>query len=509
MEVFPMNASNEMLPRNLITILVAGINLVAGAACGDVAEEEETDDVASVQSSLYATASDSTIAQAFRPRFKFGSTECWPLTFQEISSTASSSERDGLKSKCKGSYDSNFVVFASVKHPSGVYASYWDDESFRVTYGVAFGKQNSSINTVDEAILDLFTDTGEHGEDKQYATVDVVGGAVSSVWADLHAGSYTRVKSQLTMHSADRVTVWPGKYYHAFNLVTDRTSVCDGSFDDALEAVCSVSCLFGSSCGGGYDEVTNFGDDVGDSYQGDGKLVMVDDVCAATGTSYTSPDGITYSGTQLDALKAFIGCDGSSTAGVWDGYLKSKAQYSSPYSLKGCDSGNTAGGDICNGSVFGSSDTWTTFSGSNRYIEPTVVGNADVDYSAGSAFNDMLSAFKAPSSITIRTGSRVDAVSVTYTDGKVKSHGGTGGSAHTISGLDTDPVVSVYMCEGSKDGAERAGHIKLTTLSGRTLSGGSGSSNCKTIAPSNKKLYGFYGRSGSEMDVLGTYWGNR
>jgi hypothetical protein len=504
-----MNPSNKMLPRNLVVILTAGINLMVGAGCVGVADEEETEGVGSAESSLYATASASSIAQAFRPRFKFGSTECWPLSFQEISPTASASDRDGLKNKCKGSYDPNFVIFASVKRPSGGYAPYWSGESFRVTYGVAFGKQNSSINAIDKAILDLFTDTGEHGEDKQYVTVDVVNGAFTSAWADLHAGSYTRVKSQLSMFSDNRVTVWPGKYYHALNLVTDRTSICDGSYDDALETVCAFSCAFGSSCGGGYDEVTNFGDDVGDSTQGDGKLVMVDDVCSTAGTSYTSPDGITYSGTQLDALKAFIGCDGSSTAGVWDGYLKSRTQYTAPYSLKGCDSGNTAGGNICNGSVFGENDTWQTWSGSNRYIEPAIVGNVDVDYGAGGPFNDMLSAFKPPSSITIRTGTRVDAVSVTYTDGIVKSHGGTGGSAHTITGLDTDPVVSVDMCEGSKDGKERAGHIKLTTLSGRTLSGGSGSSNCKTIAPANKRLYGFYGRSGGEMDVLGTYWGNR
>jgi hypothetical protein len=65
------------------------------------------------------------------------------------------------------------------------------------------------------------------------------------------------------------------------------------------------------------------------------------------------------------------------------------------------------------------------------------------------------------------------------------------------------------MCEATKDGQERAGHIKLTTKSGRTLSGGSGSGNCKTIAPENMQFYGFYGRSGTEVDVLGTYWGAR
>jgi hypothetical protein len=89
------------------------------------------------------------------------------------------------------------------------------------------------------------------------------------------------------------------------------------------------------------------------------------------------------------------------------------------------------------------------------------------------------------------------------------SHGGTGGTAQTLSGLDKDPVVSVELCEVTVDGRVHAGRVKLTTASGRTLAGGEGSQNCKTIAPPHHHLLGFYGRAGSEVDTLGTIWAEK
>lgn len=486
---------------------------------GETADEEP---VGEAKQATYANATTSAIAQAFRPRFNFGTTECWPLSFQEISSSASSTDRDALQSKCNSSYNDNFVVFASVQRATGSDSSYWSDDSFRVTYGVAFGQQNTSIGSGDAALFTaLGYDVGTHGEDAQYLVVDVVNGSFNSAWADAHRGYYSRVKSELTMHTDNRVTVWPGRYYHPLYLVIDRYGICENYSDveTKLQALCGLlSCNFGltpyNNCGGGYDELTNFGDDVGSTYSGDGKLVVVEDVCATTGNSYTSPDGITYSGSQLQALKGYIGCDGDSTDGVWSGsYFMSKTQYSSPYSLAGCKSGDTGGGDICNASAFGStsSDTWTTHAGSSRYLEPYVVGNADVDYAAGTPFNDMNQALSSysVSSATIRTGSRVDAVSLTYANGTTLSHGGTGGTAQTLTGLASDPIVSVYMCEGSTSGRERAGYINLMTLNGQSLSGGEGTSNCQYIHPSNKQLFGYFGRSGTELDVLGTLWKGR
>jgi hypothetical protein len=32
--------------------------------------------------------------------------------------------------------------------------------------------------------------------------------------------------------------------------------------------------------------------------------------------------------------------------------------------------------------------------------------------------------------------------------------------------------------------------------------------NCKTIAPSRKRFYGFYGRAGAAIDLAGTIWGD-
>ncbi|HVE82135.1 MAG TPA: jacalin-like lectin [Myxococcales bacterium] len=457
----------------------------------------------------FADASPAAIAQAFRPRINFNKTQrCWPLTYQEISPTASTSDRDGMKKRCNKSYNESFVMFASVKRPSSG-APGPAGESFRITYGVAFGWQTGSFTGLTQDLIDKFGDAGDHDQDAQYIVVDVVDGKAVSVWADLHQGHYARVRSQLTWHDGDHVVAWAGPYYNSLKLVSDTTSVCSvwSSVPTTLQALCAVPCKTGKSCGL-FDTLMNFGDKPDSDKQGDGKLVMVDDLCKEPGTSYKSPEGITYSGTQLDALKAYIGCKGTDTPGAWKGYFMKKPQYTEPYKLSGCDSGNKSGGTICNATLFAEGETWTTFADSNRVIDPTVAGNADVDYSAGAPFNDLPGTSEVPAAITVRGGNRIDAVSVTYQGGAVKSHGGTGGDAKKLDGLEKDPVVSVSMCEGSKDGRERAGSLKLTTRSGRSLSAGKGTSKCTTVAPPNKKLLGFYGRSGSEIDVLGTYWGN-
>ena len=76
--------------------------------------------IASLATALVAAAApDAAIAQAFRPRIHFNNAQrCWPLTYQEISPTASTSDRDGMKKRCNKSYNENFIMFASVKRPS-------------------------------------------------------------------------------------------------------------------------------------------------------------------------------------------------------------------------------------------------------------------------------------------------------------------------------------------------------------------------------------------------------
>lgn len=110
-----------------------------------------------------------------------------------------------------------------------------------------------------------------------------------------------------------------------------------------------------------------------------------------------------------------------------------------------------------------------------------------MDYSAGAPFNDIATIGSVPRSISIRTGRRVDKVSVVYA-ARTTSHGGEGGSIQTLDGLENDPVVAVEVCDGSKDGRMRVGHVKFVTQSGRYMEGGDGYSQCKYLQPSGKRF---------------------
>lgn len=305
-----------------------------------------------------SSAADIAVAQTFRPVLNLAKAQrCFPLSYHEIGEGASASERDGMKKRCNKSFNPDFVVFASVKRPSDAAPA----ETFRVTYGVSFGWQDGTFTGLTRDVIDLFADAGDHGEDAQYLVADVVGGSLVSVWADLHKGNYARVSSQLTIRDRTHVSAWAGAYYNSLKLVEDRSSVCSvwSAVPGGLQTLCAAPCKLGGKSCGEYDTLMNFGDPLGDAHQGMGKLVMVEDACKAS-ESYTSPDGVTYKGTRLAALKGFIGCSGASTLGAWSGYFMKKAQYTNPYGLAGCKSGNKSGGDICNASVFGASATWQT-----------------------------------------------------------------------------------------------------------------------------------------------------
>lgn len=504
-----------------MSLLAAGLTLAAGCESGDFDEMEDT--ASAEQASTWANASDITIAQTFRPRFRLRNDHnCWPLSFHEIATTANSSARNGMKSYCKKTRGGTFGVFASVQRAPQTAGTSVDNESFRVTYGVAFGNQESHLGELIDAIADLVDEeTGTHGEDAQYVVADIVNGKFTSAWADLHKGSLARSKSQLTMFNDNRVTVWPGKYYNSLRLVESTTTACD-FMDDGLSALAYVYCMdhcsfdiadwkWYGSCGGMVDYYMNFGDPVGADYQMDGSLIMVEDVCNTTGNSYTSPDNVTYTDTQLDALRAYIGCTGAPNP--WERTFKSKSQYADPYDLPGCQKGNTSGGNICYASNFGPNDTWTTTS-SNASFEPGTVGRSYPEKSTGDHFNDLLSINSvSPKEISIAYGERVDGIRLKYNINgveTVKSHGELQTShTHTITGLDTDPIVSVKLCEGTApNGSRRVGRIELTTAAGRKLSGGDGSYSCVTSAPAGQRLFGFYGREGASLDFLGTYWGS-
>lgn len=458
----------------------------------------------------YKHLADATIARIFRPRFKLSDgTRCYGLTFKEPGP---------LPDWCRKSYDPKFAVFAHVVRPPEGSTSSTDGNNFRIAYSIAFGWQEGTYTGATQAAISLVRDAGNHGDDAQYMVVDVVNGAVTSVWADMHAGYYTRARGELSMRNDHRVIAWVGKYYHPLKLIRETTSVCkpeadgwyglsDNVTNDGLRFLCAGTCGSSRSCMP-TDTILNWGDPSGEDYEADGQLVMVDEACKA-GKSYKSPDGETY--TNLNAIKGYLGCLNAQpyAAGLWKSSFKSQSVYTNTYGLEGCDRGDASAGSICNATHVGEGKKWVTSRPpNNMYMELVVAGSADVDYKAGTPFSDLEYINGRPRSITFRTGRRVDAVSTTYTDGGIQGHGGSGGSAITMNGLDTDPIVRVELCSAKKNGRVRVGHIKLKTYKGVMKEGGGGYDNCRTIAPYGKMLYGFYGRAGDEIDLLGTYWGD-
>lgn len=124
----------------------------------------------------------------------------------------------------------------------------------------------------------------------------------------------------------------------------------------------------------------------------------------------------------------------------------------------------------------------------------------------GTPFNDLetLTSTSALSTLTIRGGSRLDKVQTTLADGTVLGHGGTGGTAQSLTLNSGEYISSVALAEGSYNGNTRIFYFKATTSTGRTLSTGTSTSDAVTYtAPTGYKITGFYGNSGDEVDKLG------
>jgi endonuclease/exonuclease/phosphatase family metal-dependent hydrolase len=124
----------------------------------------------------------------------------------------------------------------------------------------------------------------------------------------------------------------------------------------------------------------------------------------------------------------------------------------------------------------------------------------------GTPFNDLetLDAGSTPKTFTIRTGNRVDNIGVTLSGGSVLTHGGAGGTARSLTLQTGEYVAEVTLNSGSYNGHTRIFYIKLVTNLGRTLAGGSQTSNTVTYtAPAGYKVAGFHGNSGNEVDKLG------
>ncbi|NNN31342.1 endonuclease, partial [Streptomyces sp. S3(2020)] len=110
----------------------------------------------------------------------------------------------------------------------------------------------------------------------------------------------------------------------------------------------------------------------------------------------------------------------------------------------------------------------------------------------------------------LRAGSRVDQMSVTLSNGTTLTHGGTGGTASSLTLASGEYVTTAYLCQAQKDGRTRIFYAKFTTSTGRTLAGGTTTSDCVTrTAPSGWQIAGFHGRTGDEVDKVGFIYTQR
>ncbi|WP_340384265.1 jacalin-like lectin [Streptomyces sp. SS7] len=130
----------------------------------------------------------------------------------------------------------------------------------------------------------------------------------------------------------------------------------------------------------------------------------------------------------------------------------------------------------------------------------------------GDYYNDITAvpAGGRASTIALRAGSRVDQLSVTLSNGTTLTHGGTGGTASSLTLGSGEYVTSAYLCQAQKDGRTRIFYAKFTTNLGRTLAGGTTTSDCVTrTAPGGWQIAGFHGRSGDEVDKVGFIYTQR
>ncbi|CAL9594289.1 jacalin-like lectin [Streptomyces sp. enrichment culture] len=127
----------------------------------------------------------------------------------------------------------------------------------------------------------------------------------------------------------------------------------------------------------------------------------------------------------------------------------------------------------------------------------------------GTAFNDAddLPAAPSPRTLTLRGAARLDAVSLTHADGTVLSHGGTGGTATSLTLAAGEHLTSVRLTRGQKDGRTRLFSASFGTDRGRAVSAGTPTADAATFtAPPGWQIVGFTGRSGSEVDKLGVLY---
>ncbi|ETO65128.1 hypothetical protein F444_17515, partial [Phytophthora nicotianae P1976] len=144
-------------------------------------------------------------------------------------------------------------------------------------------------------------------------------------------------------------------------------------------------------------------------------------------------------------------------------------------------------------------------------VEDSVQLSESIGGPHGNEFSDEAAATAGQTvgSITIRSGERVDGVSLNIKapTATTFTHGGTGGDANTLSiGVD-EYITSMEAHWGKKNDHTRIFYLSFGTSKGNTISGGTKTAESKSVtAPEGFQLGGFFGRGGDEIDMLGAIW---
>jgi endonuclease/exonuclease/phosphatase family metal-dependent hydrolase len=105
--------------------------------------------------------------------------------------------------------------------------------------------------------------------------------------------------------------------------------------------------------------------------------------------------------------------------------------------------------------------------------------------------------------IGLRAGRRVDQVNIALTSGASFVHGGTGGTAQSLTLANGEFVTRAELRANTVSGRTRIFWVRFTTSSGRAITGGTASGSSATFnAPSGWQIVGFHGRSGTELDKV-------
>jgi hypothetical protein len=124
----------------------------------------------------------------------------------------------------------------------------------------------------------------------------------------------------------------------------------------------------------------------------------------------------------------------------------------------------------------------------------------------GTWFNDLPNLPASPKArvLTLRGGARLDSVGISLTSGASFTHGGTGGTAISLTLAAGEAILSGTLCWAEFNGDTRNFYALFTTSAGRTLTTGVLTASCATMtAPAGFGIVGFFGQDGDEMDQLG------